>query len=318
MSDRQGMTVTNAYMREILSLLEDISPYEVTILLTGERGAGKEYLARYIHQTGTRKNGPFIPVNCSALSPENVQSALYGYEIPESGNRREEGYFPRAENGTLYLDEINHLPLPDQVELLQNLDEGVYRTHDTRKQMPITCRLICSSYESLYNLVVKGAFRQDLHYRLQTIPIDIPPLRERLEDIPLLVQEFVRECEVLYQKEPVTFTSEAVKKLQSYSWPGNIRQLKHYIHRICLTTKEQQVSGVIIPEDPHLDPTYADTLNLSERMQLVELDTIKEVLDQTENNREKAAKILGISQQTLRKKLKIYSEELTGVKNNGR
>ncbi len=306
-------------MRMALSHLPQIAASDQTVLISGETGTGKELVARAIHMLSSRSNGPFVPINCGAIPESLIESELFGHEKGAftGALKSRKGKFETAHNGILFLDEIGDMPLILQIRLLRVLEDGeVYRVGGDKK-IPVNVRVITATHMDLENAVRNGLFREDLYYRLNVLRMHLPPLRERIDDIPILALHFLERAfdEMGRAKPYPAFSPETVYLLQQYPWKGNVRELRNVMTRVAtllpFDTKHvfpmhirphlgevekrgstdvlQPSSGVFIPG--------STPLNRAEEM------LIQEALKQTGGNRTKAAKLLGISLRTLRRKL---------------
>ncbi len=299
----------------ILRLAEAVSPTRATILIQGESGTGKEILARYLHAKSDRASGPFIAVNCAALPEGLLESELFGHEKGAftGAIMRKLGKFELAQNGTLLLDEISEMHPHLQAKLLRVLQENEIDRVGGRHAIPINVRVMATTNQILPELIQKGTFREDLYYRLQVISFELPPLRARRGDIPLLAEYFLQHFCRLFEKGNLQFTVSAMNALESVPWPGNIRQLENAIAR-----------GVLLAQGNHLHPRdlfgilpseaavpLGPTMQTGKPVTLKEMEQqmIFQALNETSGNRTHAARLLGISVRTLRNKLHEYRQE---------
>lgn len=299
----------------ILRLAETVARTRATILIQGESGTGKEILARYVHAKSDRSGSPFIAVNCAALPEGLLESELFGHEKGAftGAIMRKPGKFELAQNGTLLLDEISEMHPHLQAKLLRVLQENEIDRVGGRHAIPINVRVMATTNQNLPELIQKGAFREDLYYRLQVISFELPPLRDRRDDIPLLAEYFLQHFARLFEKGPLTFTATALAALESAPWPGNIRQLENAIAR-----------GVLLAQGSHLHPRdlfgalppealtpVTSPLQPGKPVTLREMEQqmIFQALQETSGNRTHAARLLGISVRTLRNKLHEYRQE---------
>ena len=317
----------SAALRRILQTVSMAAPTRATVLLQGESGTGKELFARAIHEQSDRSSRPFITLNCAALPEGLVESALFGHEKGAftGALKRVEGAFERADGGTLLLDEISEMRLDLQAKLLRVLQEQEFERVGGTTPIRVDVRIIATTNRDLAAEAAAGTFRHDLYYRLSTIPIQIPPLRERPDDIPALAYRFARRTAAEIGKELHGISPEALRLLQSYTWPGNVRELQHVVERAVILSHEPVLrprcfdtqrfglaeseaatstfSGAAAllagtaTDDP--DAVVLRTLNLAE----VEEILIAKALEKTGDNRTRAAELLGISVRTLRNKL---------------
>lgn len=280
-----------------------------TVLILGESGTGKELCAQAIHETSTRKDQPFVPINCGAIPHALFESELFGYERGAfTGAVKEKaGKIEMADGGTLFLDEIGELPLDMQVKLLRVLQENVVYRVGGSSGRKVDVRIIAATNRNLDQMIQEETFRSDLFYRLNVIQITMPPLRERLEDIPELVQLFLDELKVEYQMTAPSFTEEAFELLLQYNWPGNIRELRNIIERAVIISEQNEIGMKellsLFPKSQNLTKKPS---SLTEEKRLLEKERIEQVLKRTHGNKSAAAKELGMSRVTLYKKIKKY------------
>jgi len=302
-------------MQGILNIALRVADSETSVLITGESGTGKEVLADIIHSYSKRKNKPFVKVNIASLPSTLVESELFGAEkgAYTGANKMRKGRFEEANGGTIFLDEIGELPMEIQVKLLRVIQEKVITRLGSNTPIPVDIRIISATNKSLEEEVEKGTFREDLLYRLNVINIEIPPLRERKEDIPFLIDIFIRKIAKRENKEVKGISKKALDILLKYDYPGNIRELENIIERAVVLTRER----VIQPEDL---PVYLNksrvrrisdlnSLPLPERLKEIEKEIILSALEENGNVQTRAAKSLGISESTLR-----YRMEILGLK----
>ena len=297
-------------LQRIYTLVDMVAGSDVTILLTGESGTGKELVARAIHHQSPRKDGPFITMNCGAL-PENLfESELFGYERGAftGALATKAGRFELADGGTLLLDEVGELSLKSQVDFLRVLETKEFRRLGGTKVIKVDARVIAATNRNLAEAVKQGAFREDLYYRLTVIPIHLPPLRERTDDIPLLVECFLRQFAEQHHREHKDLSREAMRLLRFYAWPGNIRQLRNMIERLVVTVPEKTIRPEHLPDE--IQASTPDTrtmvIALGTSLDEIEKEVICRTLREVTNHRERAAKLLGISLRALQYKIKEY------------
>jgi two-component system, response regulator FlrC len=302
-------------MLYILRQAEAVSPTRATILIQGESGTGKEILARYLHAKSDRSAGPFIAVNCAALPEGLLESELFGHEKGAftGAIMRKLGKFELAQNGTLLLDEISEMHPHLQAKLLRVLQENEIDRVGGRHAIPINVRVMATTNQNLPELIKKGAFREDLYYRLQVIFFELPPLRARRGDIPLLAEHFLQHFSRLFQKGNPQFTAAALSALESAPWPGNIRQLENAIARGVLLAQgsylhPRDLFGVLPPEATSVAASAVPAGN-PVTLREMEQQMIFRALNETSGNRTHAARLLGISVRTLRNKLHEYRQE---------
>ena len=305
----QNIVARSAKMQEVLALVERVAATNSTVLLGGESGVGKDLIARAIHQNSRRSSGPFIKINSTAIPDNLFESELFGYEKGAftGANASKPGKFELADKGSLFLDEIGDVPAPIQVKLLRVLQEREFERLGGTKTLKVDVRLIAATNKDLRAALEQGTFREDLYYRLNVVPIDIPPLRERKEDIPDLVSHFLLRFTHENGKEVHEITSEALKLLMDYHWPGNVRQLENTIERAVALSADP----VIHVEDISLDSGVpgsaagSPTALLPEGMTLEqwEDEIIREALRRANGNKSQAARMLGLSRNALRYRL---------------
>jgi DNA-binding NtrC family response regulator len=297
-------------MQRMYSLVEMVADSDVTVLLTGESGTGKELVARAIHHKSDRANGPFVTLNCGAL-PENLfESELFGYEKGAftGATTNKMGRFELADGGTLLLDEVGELSLKSQVDFLRVLETKEFRRLGGTKIVKVDARIVAATNRNLEAAVEEGEFREDLYYRLNVVPLHLPPLRERGDDIPLLADRFMAEFSVQHHREPKEISRQAMRLLRLYAWPGNIRQLRNLIERLVITVKDPVIEPEHLPEEIQASREDARTMvvSLGSSLKDIESEAIRRTLIEVTNHREKAAKLLGISLRALQYKIKEY------------
>jgi len=297
-------------MQRVYSLVDMVADSDVTVLLTGESGTGKELVARAIHHRSHRANGPFVTLNCGAL-PENLfESELFGYEKGAftGATINKMGRFELADGGTLLLDEVGELSLKSQVDFLRVLETKEFRRLGGTKIVRVDTRIVAATNRNLKEAVKEGDFREDLYYRLNVVPIPLPPLRERGDDIPLLAGRFMEEFSAQHHREQKEISRQAMRLLRLYAWPGNIRQLRNLIERLVVTVKDPLIEPDHLPEEIQASRDDARTMvvSLGSPLKDIEREAIRRTLTEVTNHREKAAKLLGISLRTLQYKIKEY------------
>ena len=314
-----GRVVTmNPVMREILEVAKKAAETDhTTILIQGESGTGKGVLACAIHYASPRANQPLLELNCATLPDALLESELFGFEPGAftDARRRKEGLLERAHGGTLFLDEIGNMSASVQAKLLRVLEEGTFMRLGGTRSIKVDVRLIAATNTNLKDAIADGRFREDLFYRLNVVPIVIPPLRERQEDIVPLALDMVRRFNRELKKNFLGFTPEAAELLEQYYWPGNIRELKNVVERTMILAAEGNIDAASLPEEirdhepaPKADPTFTDgnsfTGDMLVSLRELEEDYIHKVLAATGNNKTQAAKILGIHPTSLMRRLK--------------
>jgi len=302
-----------AKMVKIVELATRVARVDSTILITGESGVGKEVVARFIHKLSPRMDKPFIKINCGAIPENLLESELFGYMKGAFTGAAKEGKLGlvyQANKGTLFLDEIGDLPLALQVKVLQLIQEKIFYPVGGIKPIEVDIRIIAATNKNLLKMVEKGQFREDLYYRLNVVPINVPPLRERTEEIPILVKHFLKKFEEKYH-ETKYFTSHALERFIQYSWPGNVRQLENLIERLVVTTEEKTI------DIKHL-PVELQQMDISDRIiQLNKIVPLESAIEKLEkdlllmafrkySSTHKVAKALGVHRSTIIRKVNKY------------
>jgi two-component system NtrC family response regulator len=294
-------------MREVFDLIRQVADTEVTVLIGGESGTGKELVARAIHNLSARKSRTFVAANIGALPETLIESELFGYEKGAftGANRRKPGWFEMAQGGTLFLDEIGETPPKTQVDLLRVLEQREVRRLGGEEVITLDVRLVAATHRDMDALVTDGRFREDLYYRLNVVPMRVPPLRERRDDIPLLVQHFLRQAEERHRKEAKQVAGEAMRVLCDFPWPGNVRQLRNCMERLVVTVEGSTIHAGDLPEEMRTVPRQA-VVTLEQATQEAEKTAILAALAQSNLHRERAAALLDISVRTLHYKMNRY------------
>src|SRR3989344_5076251 len=311
--DFRNIIASSPQMLDIFNLIEKVAGYNTTVLITGESGTGKELIAKAIHYNGSRKDKPFIAINCGAISETLLESELFGHVKGAFTDavRSKSGLFEEADGGTIFLDEIGELPKELQVKLLRVLQEGELMKVGDSKSWKIDVRVIAATARDLSGEIKKGNFREDLFYRLNVVPITIPPLRERQGDIPLLVNHFT----VIYAKKfsrPIKGADdEAMKYLISYPWPGNVRELENAIERAVILEDGDMIKSENLPfiKEPSAishQPSANTGFSIKKAEEAIEKELITKALEMTHGNKTKAAELLEISHRALLYKIKGY------------
>ena len=325
-------------MQEMYRVIGRLSQNDLTVTIYGESGTGKELVAKALHMFGKRADNPFIPVNMAAIPKDLIESELFGHEKGSftGAHQKSDGKFKQAEKGTLFLDEIGDMPLDAQTRLLRVLQEGEYTSVGGKERIKVDVRIITATNKDLKKLIDLGVFREDLYYRLNVVPIETPPLRDRIEDIPELIEHFLIKTEKsgLPSKK---IDNDAIEAMKSYKWPGNVRELENFILRISALYSEDLLNIEIIESELERlegDNKNIDELNLSSLIdhyfkrskdkllnnnnkniysviiEKVEKSLIENILDYTNGNQLKASEILGLNRNTLRKKIGDLSIDL--------
>ncbi|WHY80105.1 sigma 54-interacting transcriptional regulator [Neobacillus sp. WH10] len=313
-----SMVVHSQKMKDVLNTIEMVSKVSTTVLLLGESGVGKEMFAKTIHQLGNRRSKPFIAVNCGAIPVNLLESELFGYvggAFSGANKNGAPGKFELANEGIIFLDEIAELPLNLQVKLLRILQEKEVTPLGSSKRIHIDVQIIAATNQSLEKMVIDGRFREDLYYRLNVVPIEIPSLRERVEEIPYLIYHFIAKYNTLYKRN-INILPDAIDLLCIYDWPGNVRQLENTIERIVVTSRELNVDSSLVynyipwKKDVIKEPPIIDhIMPLQEAVDMIEEQLIKMAMDKYKSVK-LAAKVLDISQPTMSRKYKKIREKI--------
>ncbi len=311
--DRRSIIGRSEAMAKLLDLVAQVAPSEATVLLNGESGTGKEIIAAAIHYNSLRKDGPFVKINCAAITETLLESELFGHEKGAftGADRRKEGKFRQASGGTILLDEVSEMSLAMQVKLLRVLQEREITRVGGEEVIPIDVRVITATNRDLVREIAAGRFREDLYYRLNVVTLQVPPLRERKEDIPLLAVHFLKEFAEKNRKEIKGFTPRALDRMLRYSWPGNVRELMNTVERGVVLSRsdyldESDLSPILLPKDTpeeRIEPAGAGA-----SLEVVEKATILKTLEEAGGNKSEAARRLGITRRTLHQKLKKYGK----------
>ena len=305
----------NEKMQGIFDVIKKVAPYKSTILITGESGTGKELIAKALHYSSDRSQSPFIPINCGAIPENLLESELFGHVKGAFTDaiRTKKGLFEEADGGTLFLDEIGELPTQLQVKLLRVLQDGEIRRVGESKSIQIDVRIISATVKDLVKEVNEGRFREDLFYRLNVLPIHIPPLRERKEDIPLLVNHFIDKYSQSMDKKMAGITPRALDTLINYKWYGNVRELENTIERAIVLTDKENIELENLPmeiqnfqDQIQLTPLADDEYSIKKGSKFLETNLIKKALKKTKGNHTHAARLLEISHRALLYKIKEY------------
>ena len=294
-------------MQTIYDLISKVAPTDSTVLITGESGTGKELIARAIHGNSQRCYMPYIAVSCGALPDSLLESELFGYEKGAftGAEHTKKGRFEMADKGTLFLDEIGDISLKTQVDLLRVLQEKEFRRLGGQEEIKVDVRILAATNRDIKKAIAENRFREDLFYRLNVISIHIPPLKERKDDIPLLVKAFIRRHCLAMNKEQVKIAPSAMKLLMDYNWPGNVRELENVIERALVIGRGEE----IVTEDLPFSRKELGTEALPNSLKLMEKMHIKKILEEKDWNISKAARVLEIDRQTLYNKIEKYHIE---------
>ncbi len=314
----ENIIYESSKMTEVIELASQVAVEDSAVMLYGESGTGKDILARFIHRLSDRNKGRFVPVNCAAIPQGLVESELFGHEKGAftGADKRSIGKFETASDGTLFMDEVGDLPLEAQAKLLRVLqDKKIQRVGGT-KEIPVNVRIICATNQDLEELVKSGKFRSDLFYRINVFPLELPPLRERKEDIPPLSEYFVR-C--LNKGTSIKITEQAMQILKRYPWPGNVRELNNVLERACILARK---SGLITHETlSFLKPAVQLTDNTNHYklpdegifLENMEMDLVQQALEKADQNQSAAARLLGLT----RSKFRVLHKEFLKNKHKG-
>jgi len=313
---RFGLLVGNAPpMRSLYAIMRRVGPSRANVLIAGESGSGKELVARTLHDLSPRRKKPFLPVNCGALTPTLMESELFGHERGSftGADRRHRGYFERADGGTLFLDEITEMPAELQVKLLRVLETG--RITGVGREDPVTVdvRVLAATNRDPAVAVSEGRLREDLYYRLKVLQVEVPPLRDRLDDLPLLVEWFLREISEREGRQK-RLGEDAFRALERHQWPGNVRELRNVLYTMYLLSPHENIPASVLPADIRRRATGSESHPLSRppssgrSLKEVEKDHILFTLEKLDGHKRKASEVLGISLKTLYNRLHEYGE----------
>jgi two-component system NtrC family response regulator len=298
-------------LQEVLEQIRQVAPTDATVLIQGESGTGKELMARAIHDLSNRAGGPFVAMNLGALPESLLESELFGHEKGSftGASRQKPGCFEQAFGGTLFLDEITEIPTKSQVDLLRVLETGYFTRVGGEQVLRSDARIVSATNRNIQDLVEEGTFREDLYYRLNIIPIQVPPLRSRREDIPLLIKHFLDHFCLRHRRAPKVLDAAAMKLLTENAWPGNIRQLRNVIERLVITSASEEIHVKDLPAELTRGPKEDSTLKgtLIEIAEAAEKVAIAQALTTNDFHRERTAKSLGISVRTLHYKMNRYN-----------
>lgn len=301
MAGLEGIVGTSAAVRELCGMITRLAPLPTTVLVQGESGTGKEVAARALHRMSPRAQHPFVPVNCGAISPDIIESELFGHVKGAftGAHQTHEGLFFYAQGGTLFLDEISELPLGLQSKLLRVIEERKIRPVGSEREVPVDVRIVAATNRDLAPEVAAGRFRQDLFYRLDVVTLTIAPLRERTEDIPVLAAHFLRQLAAQLGVQPIPMGPEMLERLKAYRWPGNARELRNLVER-SLILGHFPLEGIITKAEEPAQPAASAPADLS--LDVVEKRHILAVLEASGGNKAEAARRLGVSRKTLDRK----------------
>lgn len=303
-------------IQKILELIDKVAPLETRVLITGENGTGKELVARAIHKKSERKDKPFIEVNCAAIPNELIESELFGHEKGSFTGAVSQriGKFELANKGIIFLDEIGDMSLQAQAKVLRAIEEGRIERVGGGKKIEVDVRIIAATNKNLLEEIHKGNFREDLYHRLNVIPIHVPPLRERVEDIPILVEHFCKEITTKHKKPTVRFTDDAIKILQTQPWTGNVRELRNIVERIIIIVDKREITAkdidfLFAANQASLDNLIETSNSFQEFKEKAERAFILKQLKANDWNISKTAEILDIQRSHLYTKMRKYGIE---------
>ena len=311
----EGLIGNSPQMQEVLDRLRRIAPTDATVLIQGDTGTGKELVAQAIHQNSPRKNRPFVGLNCAALSEHILESELFGHVrgafTDASADRI--GKFEYANGGTLFLDEVGDMPLPTQIKLLRVLESSEITRVGSNEPIKVNVRILSATNRDLEDAIAAGTFREDLYHRLKVVTITLPSLAERAQDIPLLIEHFLKMHSQRHHKEIKSITTAVRRRLMSYDWPGNVRQLKNILESMVVVDYDQVLDLDDLPDELSAGgPTNLENGSkglaglVGKPLSDIEALFIAETLEFTGGNREEASKLLGIGERTLYRKIKEY------------
>lgn len=297
-------------LKEVLIRVRQVADTDATVLIQGESGTGKELIARAIHDQSDRAAKSFVAVNLGALPESLLESELFGHEKGSftGASRQKPGCFEVANNGTLFLDEITEIPAKSQVDLLRVLETGQFARVGGEETLESDARIVSATNRDIQQLVDDGSFREDLFYRLNIVPIEVPPLRQRRDDIPLLASHFLSHFCSRHRRPEKTIDADALRVLATAGWPGNIRQLRNVVERLVVTVAGETISPADLPADltPATAPTSTGSSSLAEVTEAAERQAIQAALAANDCHREQTAKALGVSVRTLHYKMNRY------------
>lgn len=303
-------------IKNILEMIDKVAPLDTRVMITGENGTGKELVARAIHKNSQRKNNPFVEVNCAAIPNELIESELFGHEKGSFTGAMQQriGRFEMADKGTIFLDEIGDMSHQAQAKVLRAIEDGKIERVGGGKKIDVDVRIIAATNKKLIEEIANGNFREDLYHRLNVIPINIPPLRERLEDIPILATHFAKDITNKHKKAPVNFSADAIQFLKGLSWSGNVRELKNIIERIIIIVDKKEISRSDIEflsaaGQSSMDDIIEDSNSFQDFKEKAERAFVLKQLKINNWNISKTAEMLEIQRSHLYNKMKKYGIE---------
>jgi two-component system response regulator HydG len=310
----EGVIGNSRQMHEVIDRLKRIAPTDASVLIQGATGTGKELVAQAIHQNSPRKNKPFVALNCAALSENILESELFGHvrgAFTDASTDRV-GKFEYAHGGTLFLDEVGDMPMATQIKLLRVLENSEITRVGSNEAIPVNVRILSATNRNLEDSIAAGTFRSDLYHRLKVVTIDLPRLTERSQDIPLLIEHFMKQFAKRHHKNVTSMSAAARRRLMAFDWPGNVRQLKNVVESMVVVDYDGVLdvddlpSELAAPAEAGEEPRGNLTSLVGKPLSEIERLFIAETLEQTGGNREAAAELLGIGQRTLYRKIKEF------------
>jgi len=298
-------------MQRVFDVMNQIRETDATVLIEGESGTGKELVARALHHSGPRRTKPFIPLNCAALAEGVLESELFGHEMGAftGATARRQGRFEAADGGTLFLDEIGDMPFSTQAHLLRALEAGEITRVGANEPLHVDVRVVAATHRDMDAMVREDRFREDLYFRLRVVQLELPPLRERLADLPHMAEHFLAEAAERHGKPARVIAPETLDVLMSYRWPGNVRELKNAVESMVLLSRGETITPDAVP--PYVRPATGDTPDMLKSLSGLSVDEVERALitntlRDVGGNRERASQLLGISARTLYRKIKLY------------
>lgn len=310
--DRSKLIGSSPAMTSLLETVSQVAPSEASVLIYGESGTGKELIASAIHTNSSRRHGPFISLNCAAITETLFESELFGHEKGAftGAHRKKEGRFEQADGGTLFLDEVSEMPLTMQVKLLRVLQERIVTRVGGNQEIKIDVRIVSATNRTLKKEIAEGRFREDLYYRLNVVSLEVPPLRERRDDIPLLTDHFLRKFGEQNHKEIKGVTPQAMDRLLKYDWPGNVRELMNGLERATVLARSEYIDTKDLPLSVQGEANQEEGIVTqaleNQPLEEIEKAAVLQTLEACGGNKSETARRLGVTRKTLHKKLKKY------------
>lgn len=311
-SNLKGVIASSAKMLDVCRMIERIAPADVTTLLLGETGTGKEVLAKAIHELSSRKNKAFLAINCGAIPENLLESELFGYEKGAftGATQTKKGKVELADGGTLFLDEIGDMPMTLQVKLLRFLQERVIERVGGMREIPVDVRVVCATHQNLQNLIAKNLFREDLYYRVSEITLNIPPLRERDGDSVIIAQALLTSFGNQMERKNLSFSEDAICAIKNYEWPGNVREMINKVKRAAIMADDKKITAADL-ELSSEDYLNDNALNLRQIRDEAEKRAVLQAIQASQNNMAKASRLLGITRPTLYNLLEKFDIKAT-------